>query len=245
MSGRHAMILPPGVFRTAFGYDTDPPFPPRFNIAPTQPIAIVRGDPEGRDGSVRRFQLVWWGFVPAFVKDFSQFKPVFNAWCERLTERASFRAAFRRRRCLVVADGFYAWQKRGATSHPFLLRRIDCMPFGMAGLTETWLGAEGSELDTACIITAPAEPELAFIHPRSPVIVAATDFAAWLDPDESRSSQVARLLLPASADTFEAVPIGPAINKVTNDDASVQIPIGPAIRFDKTRRGSGPQGELF
>ena len=248
MCGRYAVTLPPEAVRAFFSYVEQPNFPPRFNIAPTQPIAIVRRDTASPDPTQRHFRLVRWGFVPAFTKDFDAFKPFVNARSEGLTEKASFRNAFRRRRCLVIADGFYEWQQRSTgQSQPFLVRRTDAALFGMAGLTETWVGADGSEIDTACIITAAAVGQLATIHHRMPVIVQPGDFDLWLNPDERCAADAAGLL-EATPQQLEVIPIGPAVNKVANDDASIQAPSGDLIvetRRPSPVRSGDLQGSLF
>ena len=248
MCGRYAVTLPPEAVRAFFSYVEQPNFPPRFNIAPTQPIAIVRRDAASTDPSVRHFRLVRWGFVPAFVKDFNTFKPFVNARSEGLIEKPSFRNAFRRRRCLVIADGFYEWQQRQTgPSQPFLVRRPDRAPFGLAGLTETWVGADGSEVDTACIITTAAAGALAAIHHRMPVIVEPEQFDLWLDPDERRAGDAAPILEPVAPPDLELIAIGPAVNKVVNDDASVQAPVAEAapIPTRPTRPVGNAQGSLF
>lgn len=153
MCGRYAMTLPPEAARSYFRYGEIPNFPPRYNIAPTQPIPIVRLDGAGS----RRFALVRWGFIPSFVKDMKAFPLIINAKAEGIDGKPSFRAAVRRRRCLIIADGFYEWRQDGSGSkapkQPFLMRRPDGGPMAFAGLYETWQAAEGSEIETACIIT--------------------------------------------------------------------------------------------
>ena len=248
MCGRYAVTLPPEAVRAFFSYVEQPNFPPRFNVAPTQPIAIVRRNAASPDPTQRHFGLVRWGFVPAFAKTFDAFKPFVNARSEGLIEKASFRNAFRRRRCLVIADGFYEWQQRPTgRSQPFLVRRTDRAPFGMAGLTETWVGADGSEIDTACIVTAAAVGQFATVHHRMPVIIQPGHFDLWLDPDERRTAEAAGLL-EAVPEQLELVPIGPAVNKVVNDDASIQTPTSEPIIEARHRvvQGAGDrQGSLF
>lgn len=224
MCGRFAVTSAPDRLRALFGYVEQPNFPPRYNIPPGQPIAIVRA--ERKLGNVNRhFMLVRWGFVPSFVKDFSAFRPFVNARSEDL-DRPSLRAAFRRRRCLVMVDGFYLWQKSGSASRPFLVRRQDGSPFGMAGLFETWLGADGSEIDTACIVTRPAEPSLSAIAPRLPLVIDPPAFHEWLDPDELAVGKALALTQTQSQGQFECVPLGAAVNKAANDHESVQLSVG-------------------
>ena len=246
MCGRYAVTLPPEAVRAFFSYVEQPNFPPRYNIAPTQPIPVVtRTLSTTVDDGHRHFRLVRWGFVPGFVKDFDARRPIVNARSEGLAEKASFRAAFRRRRCLVIADGFYEWQQRGTgPSQPFLVRRSDRKPFGMAGLTETWVGADGSEIETACIITTAANGLLAAVHPRMPVVIDERDFDLWLEPDERRAADALPLLRPAPDDRLDVVAIGPGVNKVANDDASIQGQLVSASPSAKLQDGER-QGSLF
>jgi hypothetical protein len=157
MCGRYALTQPPEAVRAAFRFVEQPNFPPRYNIAPTQPAPIVRAARHA-DGETRRhFALARWGFLPAFVKDPQEFPLIFNARSETLAEKASFRNALRRRRCLFPADAFYEWRReprtRGRPARtPFLFRRRDGATMGLAGLYETWMGPNGEEVETPCPI---------------------------------------------------------------------------------------------
>ncbi len=243
MCGRFAITLPPDAMRRLFGYLEQPNFPARYNIAPTQPIPIVRAD--RRDGvTTRHFALARWAFLPGFAKDPKSFPLLFNARSEGLAEKASFRNAIRRRRCLVPADCFYEWQRFGsgktAWSRPFLFRRADGAPLAFAGLWETWMGPNGEEVDTACIVTTAANGATAAIHPRLPAIIEVEDFNLWLDPDESRADAAAVLLKPADDDRLVFHAIGDLINKVANDGPAVQAPLGepPALEVERPAQAS-------
>ena len=143
MCGRFAITLPPEAVRAFFDYVERPNFPPRYNIAPTQPIPIVYAR-EHSHGAERHFLLVRWGFLPGFVKDAKDFPLLINARAETLGQKPSFRAALKRRRCLVISDGFYEWRRTSATGpkQPFLIRRVNGEPMALAGLYETWSGSE-------------------------------------------------------------------------------------------------------
>ncbi len=172
MCGRFAITLPPEAVRAFFDYVEQPNFPPRYNIAPTQPIPIVFARAH-TGGAERHFLLTRWGFLPGFVKDPKTFPLLINARAEGVGEKASFRAALRRRRCLVVADGFYEWRRAAEKGlrQPYLIRRVNGEPMGFAGLWETWMDATGGEIDTACIITTnrqPADVQRARAHARDP-----------------------------------------------------------------------------
>jgi putative SOS response-associated peptidase YedK len=237
MCGRFAMTLPPEAVRAFFAYVEQPNFPPRYNIAPTQPIPLVAAR-----GGERHFMLARWGFLPGFVKDPKDFPLLINARAETLAEKPSFRAALRRRRCLIVADGFYEWRRaapqagRAAPRPAYLIRRVDGAPMGFAGLMETWSDPSGGEIDTACIVTTPANRLMALIHDRMPAIVLPEAFAIWLDNERVDASTARALLKPAPEAALELVPIGPAINRADNDAPATQAPIGEAIRAAPTAK---------
>lgn len=230
MCGRYAITLPPEAVRAFFAYLEQPNFPPRYNIAPTQPIPIVIAGPH-TGGRERHFLLVRWGFLPGFVKDPKEFPLLINARAETLAQKPSFRAALKRRRCLVIADGFYEWRRaaRGASS-AFLIRRVDRAPMGFAGLMETWSDPAGGEIDTACIVTTSANRLMASIHDRMPAMIEPDAFSLWLDNDGVAPHEATALLRPAPEAALELVPVGPAVNRAANDDPAVQAPTGDAIR---------------
>jgi putative SOS response-associated peptidase YedK len=231
MCGRYAITLPPEAVRAFFAYIEQPNFPPRYNIAPTQPIPIVHAHARTR-GEERHFLLARWGFLPGFVKDPKTFPLLINARGETLAEKASFRAALKRRRCLVIADGFYEWRRvseRGP-KQPYLIRRVDREPMGFAGLYETWSDPSGGEIDTACIITVGANRLMSHVHERMPAMLARESFSMWLDVDSVEIGTAAALLRPAPEAELELVPVGTGVNKVGNDDAGVQEPVGEALR---------------
>ena len=226
MCGRYAITLPPDAMRAVFNYVEQPNFPPRYNVAPTQPVPIVRAE-RVADGQLQRhFVLVRWGFLPGFVKDVKAFPLIINARSETLAEKPSFRNALRRRRCLFVMDGYYEWQRFAkGKSQPCLTRRTDHGPMGVAGLWEHLLTPDGSEIETACLITVPANRALGHIHDRMPAILEQPDFGLWLDTDERSTPDAVRLLQPAAEDRMEYVAISDAVNKVGNDGPGVQMPL--------------------
>jgi putative SOS response-associated peptidase YedK len=174
MCGRYAITLPPQAMREAFAYPEQPNFPPRYNIAPTQPVPVVRMH-EG----ARQFILMRWGFIPGWVKDAKDFPLVINIRSESAREKPSFRAAFTRRRCLMPVDGFYEWHRLGKENRPYLFRRPDRGLFAFAALWETWHSQDGSEIDTVAMVTGPANGLMSAIHHRCPVIVEPRDHDAW------------------------------------------------------------------
>jgi putative SOS response-associated peptidase YedK len=232
MCGRYAITLPPEAVRAFFAFAENPNFPPRYNIAPTQPIPVVVAEPHS-NGAARHFQLMRWGFLPGFARDPKTFPLLINARAETVAEKPSFRAALVRRRCLVIADGFYGWRKgetsparRGTPKRPFLIRDVEHGPIGFAGLYETYCDATGGEIDTALIITTAANTLLRQLDDRMPAIVDPRDFAAWLDVDGVDAERAVALLRPAPDSKLELVEVGPAVNWAANDDESVQTAVG-------------------
>lgn len=204
MCGRYAITLSPEVMRAYYGYTDQPNFPARADIRPTEPVPIVR-----LEGGERRFALVRWGFIPGFVKNEKEFPLLINARAETVFEKASFRNAIKRRRCLFLADGFYEWQKldeKGRKKRPFLIRRPMQGPLALAGIWECWQSRDGSEIDTAAILTTAANATLAAIHDRMPVILDPRDVEAWLSPATANDA-VQRLLRPLDDDALELVPL--------------------------------------
>jgi putative SOS response-associated peptidase YedK len=231
MCGRFAITLPPEAVRAFFAYVEQPNFPPRYNIAPTQPIPIVFARAH-TGGAERHFLLVRWGFLPGFVKEPKTFPLLINARAEGIEQKASFRAALRRRRCLVISDGFYEWRRisEKGPKQPYLIRRVNGEPMGFAGLYETWSDATGGEIDTACIVTTTANRLMSSVHDRMPVILPQEAFSLWLDTDGVGPASAVELLTPAAEGALELVPIGTGVNRAENDAAAVQTPVGEALR---------------
>jgi len=228
MCGRYAITLPPEAVRAFFGFTETPNFPPRFNIAPTQPIPVVFAEP--RSGGLRRhFQLMRWGFLPGFARDPRTFPLLVNARAETLAIRPSFRAALKRRRCLIIADGFYEWRQGSAPKRAYLVRFVDCGLMGFAGLYETYCDPTGGEIDTALIITTAANALLSRLHDRMPAIVEPRDFAPWLDVDGVDAGRALRLLRPAPDSKLELIEIGPAVNRAANNDERLQTAVDQPI----------------
>jgi len=222
MCGRYTVTASPEVLRALFAYAEQPNFPPRYNIAPTQPIAIVRLV----DGK-RQFALVRWGLLPSWVKDPMTFTLLINARGESVVDKPAFRAAMKRRRCLIPADGFYEWQKAGDRKRPFYVHAKSGEPLAFAGLWETWTGPNGEELDTAAIVTTRANKTLGPIHDRMPVIVPPEAFDLWLNSNEVDTTTASALIAPAPDGLLEAYEISTAVNRTANDNAKLLEPIVP------------------
>ena len=231
MCGRFAITLPPEAVRAFFDYVEQPNFPPRYNIAPTQPIPIVVARAHTQ-GAERHFLLARWGLLPGFVKNPKEFPLIINARAEGIEQKPSFRAAIKRRRCLVIADGFYEWRRvaEKGPKQPYLIRRVNGEPMGFAGLFETWSDPTGGEIDTACIVTTKANHLMSSVHDRMPVILPREAFPLWLDSDRVEAATATALLRPAPEGALELIPIGTGVNRVANDDPSLQAPMGAILR---------------
>jgi putative SOS response-associated peptidase YedK len=250
MCGRYTVISNPEALRALFGYEEQPNFPPRYNIAPTQPIAIVRLV----DGK-RRFALVRWGLLPSWVKDPKTFTLLINARGETVCDKPAYRAAMKRRRCLIPADGFYEWQKAGDRKRPFYVRAKSGAPVAFAGLWETWQGPNGEELETGTIVTTAANGTLKPIHERMPVIVPREAFDLWLNCTDVDAKAAEALVAPAPEGLLEAYEISTAVNRTANDNPKLLEPAGatppepvkppaPRTRVKRAKKDSG-QGALF
>jgi putative SOS response-associated peptidase YedK len=209
---------------------------PRYNIAPTQEAAIVRQD---RKQPRRVFSLMRWGLIPAWAKDASIGYKTINAMCETAAEKAAFREAMRRRRCLVPADGFYEWQKLGRKEkQPYNIGMTDDSLFAFAGLWERWSDPAGTPLNSFTILTTAANPLLSGIHDRMPVIVKREDYDLWLDPGMTDPEGVADLLKPLDARLMKKFPVSARVGNADNDDAEIIQEIVPAAALPET-------GKLF
>jgi len=228
MCSRYALTSPPETVRSYFATRPFEPFPPRFNIAPTQPIAIVRTSAAGA-GPGRELVLVRWGLLPGWVRDPSAFTTLINARSETAAEKPSFRGAMRHKRCLIPATGFYEWTGPKGDKQPHLIRRPDQSLIAFAGLYETWMGAEGSEIDSAAILTTTSNATLAQIHDRMPVILQAAQFADWLDCRNVEAREAAEMLRPASDDVLEVKLVSRDVNNSRNDGPHLHEAIGDSL----------------
>jgi putative SOS response-associated peptidase YedK len=251
MCGRFVITSPPAALRQVFGYTEQPNFPPRFNIAPTQPIPVVT-----LENGVRHFRLMRWGFLPAWVKDPRRFSLVINARSETVLEKPAFKNAIKRRRCLIPADGYYEWHNSENRKRPYFIHRRDGQPVGFAALAETWIGPNGEELDTVAIVTAAASEDLATLHDRVPVTISPRDFERWLDSRSDDVDAVLPLMTAPRIGEFAWHPVTTRVNRIANDDEQLLLPISAeeieaeAVKPKKVVRkavGSedGGQGSLF
>jgi putative SOS response-associated peptidase YedK len=220
MCGRYLIISSPEAIRQLFRYPEQPNFPARYNVAPTQPIPIVRLF-EGK----RQFALVRWGLIPAWVEDPRTFSLLINARGESVNDKPAYRNAMKRRRCLVPADGFYDWKDERGVRRPHVVRpknrepdrELDGGPIAFAGLWECWMGPNGEEVETCAIITTRASRDIAHIHDRMPVIVPPDAFDFWLDCANVDAMTAAALIAPAPAGLLEVYEVSSAVNRAAND----------------------------
>lgn len=220
MCSRYNLTTPPEAVRALFGLGDVPPFPPRYNIAPTQPVAIVRVGL----AHTREFALVRWGLMPGWAKDPSRLSLLINARAETAAEKPSFRGAMRHRRCLVPATGFYEWTGRPGAKQPHHIRPRDGSLMAFAGLWENWLGADGSEIDTMAILTVAANATVATIHDRMPAILSPDQFAPWLDTIATTAGEAATLLRPASDHLLTISPVDRRLGNSRNEGPELLRP---------------------
>lgn len=222
MCGRYSLTDPDKAIRELFGYDGPPlNWPPLYNIAPTLDVpAVVRGS----GGRPRALVKARWGLVPPWAKDMKIGAKLTNARAETVAEKPSFRSAWKGRRCLIAADGFYEWQADGAAKVPFRVSYEDERPFAFAGLWERWDGPDGP-VRSCTIITTAANAVLAPIHHRMPVIVDPENFARWLGLEPATEGDLHALLTPREIASFRPYRVGDRVNKVQNNDPSILEPL--------------------
>ena len=208
-----------------FNFDTPVNLAPRYNIAPTQDVAVITNTPVETERPLAFFH---WGLIPSWAKDPKIGNRMINARSETLAEKPSFRAAYKRRRCLVLADGYYEWQKipDDRLKQPVYIRLKSQKPFAFAGLWETWQTDEMEQPLRSCtIITCPPNPLLEKIHHRMPVILSQDAYTAWLAPDGRSADGLQPLLIPYSAQEMEAYPVSRFVNRPTNNSPECIEPL--------------------
>jgi putative SOS response-associated peptidase YedK len=223
MCGRFAFYSPHEAVTRLFGVAGVADIEPRWNIAPTQYIAAVRAGDDGR----RALAMLYWGLVPSWAKERSIGARMINGRGETLSEKPSFRNAYKRRRCLILADGYYEWQRSGSVKQPFFISFADREPFGMAGLWESWKDpASGEPLESCCIVTISPAASVAHVHDRMPVIIPAEARAEWLDAANTDVAQLDRLLVPWAAAGLVARPVSRRVNDARNQGPDLAEPLG-------------------
>jgi len=241
MCGRYHLKSPPSALSALFGVDIRDNFPARYNIAPTQPIAVIRRNEQRQ----REYALVRWGFIPGWAKKVEG-RPLINARSETAGEKPTFRSAFKRRRCLVPADGFYEWKAaRDGARQPFAIQRRDSALFAFAGLWETACDPDGGEIDTAAILTTAAGPDLKPLHHREPIVIALEHFSLWLEADERDTRLLNDFLAPASAGTWDFHAVSRQVNSPRHDGPDLLGPVSVEQTPAKRNPKQAEQPSLF
>ena len=254
MCGRFTLAATPEEVEALFALLDLEGFPPRYHIAPTQPILMVVAGPPRAPGSNmpdRRALLVRWGLIPGWAKNPKDLPLLINARSETAAEKASFRAAMRHRRSLVPATGFYEWKRDGSKkSQPYFIQPKGGGLCAFGALMETWAEPGGSEIDTGAILTTAASADIAAIHDRMPVVIRPEDFSRWLDCRGQEPRDVAELMKPMEPGFFEAIPVSDRVNKVANSGPDIQerIPVeapadGPAPKPSQAKTAP-PDGQM-
>lgn len=249
MCGRFAVTAPVEDIGKLFNVAVHAPITPRFNIAPTQPILVVRLNEVTR---ARELVALQWGLVPEWSKEPKTQTLLINARSETIIQKPSFRSAYQYRRCLIPVNGFYEWQKRGAgQKQPMLITGPDQSLMAFGGIWECWSGPDGeSALETVAIVTKSANPIMSQVHGRMPVIVDPTDFGTWMGEGSAIGERAPKNMMSELGDTIATnlslTPVSLSVNNIRNDDSSLwdKVDLGAEIE-DKKRPLKPVQGQLF
>lgn len=221
MCGRFTLTVDPAELQDTFGgYIFPQKFAPRFNIAPSQPVLAIPND----ERNAADFFV--WGLIPMWAKDPSIGNRLINARGETIAEKPSFRGAFKYKRCLILADGFYEWKASPGkkTKTPYFIHMKDRKPFAFAGLWDSWESPDGSSVKTCTIITTEPNELMADLHNRMPAILHPRDYGKWLDVSPQTPESLLPLIKPYSADAMSAHPVSTLVNKPSNDSPELVVP---------------------
>jgi putative SOS response-associated peptidase YedK len=221
MCGRFALFSYMRQLMEEFGIDEHEVDEPgaRYNVAPSQRVLVVVND-----GGANRFRHFKWGLIPSWAKG-DKPRYMINARAETVAEKPTFRSAFKSRRCLVVADGFYEWKKSGKVKAPMYIKDVSGRPWGFAGIYEVWESPEGEKVPTCAIITTEANEVMAQVHQRMPVIIPPESRDLWLDPSVTENGELLPLLEPYDGDRMEVVAVSPEVNSPRNNHPGLIKPI--------------------
>jgi putative SOS response-associated peptidase YedK len=220
MCGRFTLTANPEVVRDIFSLTHVPPeLEPRYNVAPTQPVAVITNE----DASSLTFHR--WGLVPSWSKDISIGNKLINARSESAAEKPAFRSAFKRRRCLIPTSGFYEWQQKDGSKAPHFIHLKNQPVFAFAGLWEVWHSPEGDELRTCTILTTSANDLVGRLHDRMPVILRPSDFQAWLNPDEVAAESLIPLMKPFEPQAMDEYEVSKMVNRPAYDSPALIEPV--------------------
>ena len=218
MCGRYTLKTPLNVLTERFDIGEAPSsITPSYNIAPTQHVATVLSE-----NGKRKLEMLRWGLIPSWADDPEIGNRMINARAETVAEKPSYRRAFKKSRCLILADGFYEWQKTDSGKQPFHIRMRDESPFAFAVLWESW--DKGDGIRSCTIITTDANDLVGEVHNRMPVILHPEDYEMWLDPDFDEREPLTSLLKPFPAEAMEAYPVSRRVNKPSNNEPGILEP---------------------
>ena len=244
MCGRYAATLPPEMMAELFRLLNRIDYPPRYNIAPTQPVVAI-WEQQGR----RTAQLVRWGLVPGWVKDPRDFPLLINARAETMAAKPAFRDSVRNQRCIIPADGYYEWMKGpDGRRQPYYITMVDGSPMAFAGLYTSWSGPEGEEVDTAAIVTVDASEEVSPIYDRMPAILRGDAIDAWLNTRDVDVREAVQLALPLPDGSVRYHPVGKAVGSSRAEGPGLIAPIDPGLAEVAPRprtAAGGAQLDLF
>lgn len=215
MCGRYTLSQSAEALAERFQLDEVPPLESQYNVAPTNSVATIVVDQHTHK---RVLRLLQWGLIPSWAKDSKIGYQMINARSETVSEKPSFRSAFRHRRCLILADGFYEWQRSQGKKQPFYIRMCDGQSFAFAGLWEHWKGPDGGVIDSCTHLTTEPNELVRPLHNRMPVILKPEHYDLWLDPEVQQPEQLQPLLNPYPSKEMVAFPVSTKVNKPANND---------------------------
>ncbi len=221
MCGRFVLMTPSKSLAKRFDAEEGLHEEPRYNVAPTQNVWIVRIDSRTER---REMVMVKWGLIPSWSKDSSIGPRLINARCESVHTKPAFKTSFRFRRCLVPTDGFYEWEKKGKVTQPYLFRMADDSPFAFAGLWDRWRGPDGQITESCTIITTQSNERIISLHDRMPAILKPEEYATWLDPT-ARTDALLELLVPFPSELMIGRPVSSKVNKAAYEGPDCIEPI--------------------
>jgi len=222
MCRRYTIDIPPGLLFELFGLTEYPRVTPRYNIAPTQQIPVIRRYGDGQN----HLDYLHWGLIPSWAQDKSIGSRLINARSESVTEKPSFRQAIRYRRCLVLASSFYEWKQEGKEKQPWLIRLKDGAPMVFAGLWETWKSPEGDVVESCTMLTTAANRLVAPLHDRMPVVLSRDEYRTWLERTTTDPTGLKKMFQPYPADLMEMWAVSPLVNSVANGGPELVVPVG-------------------
>lgn len=237
MCGRFTLTSSGEELARRFELTSAPQLRPRYNIAPSQEVAVVREPVAGR----RLLEPHRWGLIPSWAKDPAIGNRLINARCETAAQKPSFRSAMRSRRCVVPADGFFEWSGQGPERRPHWIHMREGGPFGIAGLWESWRGEGGEVIESCVLLTCAANGTIRDVHHRMPVILDPSDYGRWLDSDQRDTASLEDLLAPCPDDWLDVIPVGRHVNNPRNDDPAclLRADEGPPELPMRPRRDAG------